>query len=61
MQAQPSVSFYCRVPQETDARRRRLQAALDRCSIGELVELALQELESSLKRSPSRQTGVIVP
>ena len=61
MQAQPSVSFYCRVPQETDQRRRRLQAALDRCSIGELVELALQELESSLKRSPSRQTGVIVP
>jgi hypothetical protein len=48
MQAQPSVSFYCRVPQETDARRRRLQAALDRCSIGELVELALRELESSL-------------
>jgi hypothetical protein len=48
MQAQPSVSFYCRVPAETDARRRRLQMALDRCSISELVELALRELESSI-------------
>jgi hypothetical protein len=48
MQAQPSVSFYCRVPAETDARRRRLQAALDRCSISELVDRALRELERSL-------------
>jgi hypothetical protein len=48
MQAQPSVSFYCRVPAETDARRRRLQAVLDRCSISELVERALRELERSL-------------
>jgi hypothetical protein len=64
MQAQPSVSFYCRVPQETDQRRRRLQAALHRCSIGELVELALRELECSLSahsKLPQARKGLSFP
>jgi hypothetical protein len=50
-----TYSFYARIDQETDQRRRRLQELLG-CSASELVEKAFRKLESCAD-SPSQQAS----
>jgi hypothetical protein len=44
--AQPTISFATRVPLDVDARRRLLQQKIG-CTVSELIDRALTELERS--------------
>jgi hypothetical protein len=56
MRRKPTYSFYARIDQETDQRRRRLQELLG-CSASELVEKAFRKLESCDEAGQNHQAS----